>query len=157
METRIVIPALCSLVWLTGGVRAQTPFARAACRRRQPALCTVSSDGWFVCVLGRRRCLWSIPFLKALVFPSLSNCCILRQQQCGWLSLVFRVVICLCSSVDFLHCSFQGLRNTRHGSVPERQQVISGLGKKTEEMCRHLMTHLEKVRPHAGLWGWGWA
>lgn len=40
---------------------------------------------------------------------------------------------------------FQGLRNSRQ-SLPERLQVVAGLGVKTAEMCRHLMTHLDKVR-----------
>lgn len=39
----------------------------------------------------------------------------------------------------------KGLRNTRHSSVAERLQVVNGLGKKADEMCRHLMTHLDKV------------
>eukprot|EP00903_Cladosiphon_okamuranus_P018702 g17215.t1 len=42
-----------------------------------------------------------------------------------------------------------GLRNTRNSSVPERLKVVAGLGKKTDEMCRHLMTHLDKEEESA--------
>ena len=38
----------------------------------------------------------------------------------------------------------QGLRSTRQ-NLPERKHVMAGLGTKTDEMCRHLMTHLDKV------------
>ncbi|CAM9389253.1 unnamed protein product [Ectocarpus sp. 6 AP-2014] len=42
-----------------------------------------------------------------------------------------------------------GLRNTRHSSVTERLEVVNGLGKKADEMCRHLMTHLDKEEESA--------